>query len=106
MSFTGTWSVASSPDFDEDSLTEAGDPYVTLRQRSDRVEGRYQIGLMNGDIDGRLDGNDHALFSFEGMDELEEVNGAGTVTLQGDRLKFTLMYHQGDTWTFECERRP
>jgi hypothetical protein len=34
------------------------------------------------------------------------VHGAGTIRLEGDRLIFTLMYHDGDDYTFECERRP
>jgi hypothetical protein len=39
------------------------------------------------------------------MDEMEEVHGAGTARLQDDRLVLTLMYHQGDDYTFEAARR-
>jgi hypothetical protein len=46
------------------------------------------------------------MLTFEGMDEMEPVNGAATATPDGERLLFTLMYHQGDDYTFECERRP
>jgi len=45
------------------------------------------------------------LFSFDGMDEMDEVHGAGTGTLQDDHLVFTLMCHQGDDYTFEATRR-
>jgi hypothetical protein len=38
------------------------------------------------------------------MDEMDMVNGAGTLLLEGDRLIFKLMYHQGDDYTFEGER--
>jgi hypothetical protein len=44
------------------------------------------------------------LLSFEGMDELEEMNGAGMATINGNRLTFELRYHQGDEYTFECGR--
>lgn len=78
--------------------------HVTLRQAGNRVEGKYHIGLQTGTIDGRLQDACHIIFSFEGMDELDPVNGAGTATLEDDRLTFTLMYHMGDTFTFECVR--
>ena len=45
------------------------------------------------------------VFSFEGMDELDPVTGAGMLRLKGDHLTFVLRYHQGDDFTFECERR-
>ena len=44
------------------------------------------------------------MFSFEGMDEMDEVSGAGTATVAGNRLTLTLMYHQGDDYTFEATR--
>lgn len=101
MSFTGTWHVVSSPDFDEDYLRMEVEPYLTLRQSHERVEGRYQVGLQTGDLDGRLEGENFIFFSFEGIDEM---NGAGTATLNGDQLTFELRYHRGDEYTFECER--
>ncbi len=105
MDFDGHWTVVSSPDFDAGYLHEEGTPYVRLKAEGDRVDGEYQIGLMSGGIDGRLEGADRLTFTFEGMDELEEVHGAGVAIVKGDHLTFTLMYHQGDDWTFECERR-
>jgi hypothetical protein len=38
------------------------------------------------------------------LDKIVQMSGAGTITLDGDRLIFTLMYHQGDDYTFECEQ--
>ncbi len=105
MNFTGTWDVVSSPDFDDDYLRMEGAPYVELREKDGRVTGEYQFGVSNGEIDGRLEDGNRFAFSFEGMDEMDEVNGRGTATLEGDRLIFTLMYHQGDDYTFECTRR-
>jgi hypothetical protein len=103
-SFTGTWQVVSSPDFDEGYLRMEVDPYVILNQSGERVEGKYQVGLQTGTLDGWLEGQNLMLFSFEGMDELEEMHGAGTVTLSGDKLTFKLRYYLGDEYVFECER--
>ena len=35
---------------------------------------------------------------------MEEVNGSGIASAVGDCLTFTLKYHMGDEYTFECER--
>jgi hypothetical protein len=51
-----------------------------------------------------LQGEHQIIFSFLGMDEMDEVNGAGTITMDGESMIITLMYHQGDDFTFECER--
>ncbi len=104
VTFTGVWDVVASPDFDDDYLRMEVEPYIDLEQEGNRISGEYQVGLQQGTIDGRLRDDTHVFFSFEGNDEMDEVNGAGTITLNGDRLEFTLMYHQGDDYTFECER--
>ena len=101
--FTGTWRVVSSSEFDEDYLQMECEPYVRLRQEARRLGGEYHLGLQTGQIDGRPDG-DRLVFSFAGMDEMHEVSGAGVATVTGNRLTFTLMYHLGDDYTFECER--
>ena len=54
-SFTGTWQVVSSPDFDEGYLLMEVDPYVMLKQSGERVEGKFQVGLQTGTLDGWLE---------------------------------------------------
>ena len=103
-SFTGTWRVLSSPDFDEGYLRMEVDPYVMLKQSGERVEGKFQVGLQTGTLDGWLERQGLMLFSFEGMDELEEMHGARRATLSGDKLTFELRYYLGDDYVFECER--
>jgi hypothetical protein len=104
MSVIGTWAIRSSPDFDDSYLHMERPAYVTLRRDGNRIAGDFQVGLQTGTIDGRerLDGS--VMFSFEGMDEMDEVSGAGTATVKSDRLTLTLMYHQGDDYTFEATR--
>jgi len=70
-----------------------------------RIVGEYHFALQNGTLDGRPQRYGSILFSFDGMDEMDEVHGAGTGTLQDDHLVFTLMCHQGDDYTFEATRR-
>jgi hypothetical protein len=116
MRIVGIWDIVSSPDFDVEYLNQEGPPYVQLSDDRDRIVGEYHIALQNGTMDGRpqgdgsiLDGRPQRdgsiLFSFHGMDEMDEVHGAGTAALHDDRLAFTLMYQQGDDYTFEATRR-
>lgn len=35
---------------------------------------------------------------------MDEVDGAATATLNGDRPAFDPGYHRGDAYAFECER--
>jgi len=105
MSFTGIWNVVSSPDFDDDYLRMEVDPYVKLYQVGSRLEGEYHLGLQSGDLDGLPEGDNRAVFRFEGMDEMDPVDGTVTATLEGDRLIFVLSYRPGDEYTFECARR-
>jgi hypothetical protein len=104
MSVTGTWAIHSSPDFDDSYLHMEQPAYVTLRQEGDRIGGDFHVGLQSGTIDGRERADGSVVFSFEGMDEMDAVSGAGTATVEKDNLTFTLMYHQGDDYTFEATR--
>lgn len=104
MSVTGTWRIVSSPDFDDDYLRMEVEPYVELTQSGNRVSGSYHVGLQQGDIDGHLEGEGRVSFSFEGMDELDEVHGRAELRIEGAQARFVLVYHQSDTFTFICER--
>jgi len=105
MDLTGTWDVVSSPDFYDDYLHMEVEPYVKLYRVGNRIEGEYHLGLQYGDLDGQMKGDDRAVFRFEGMDEMDPVDGTATATLEGDRLIFVLSYGPGEEYTFECERR-
>ena len=105
MRMIGTWEIVSSADFDDEYLNEQGTPYVRLHQDRDRIVGEYHIGVQNGSLDGRPQPDGSILLSFEGMDEMDEVHGAGTAAVRDDQLVLTLMYHQGDDYTYEGTRR-
>ena len=105
MNCTGIWDVVSSLDFDDDYLRMEVDPYGKLYRVGNRVEGEYHLGLQSGDLDGLPEGDDRAVFRFEGMDEMDPADGTATATLEDDRLIFVLSYGPGDEYTFECQRR-
>ena len=90
MSITGSWAIQSSPDFDDSYLHLERPAFVTLRREGARVAGEYQVGLQSGTLDGRMQPDGSVFFSFEGMDEMDEVSGAGTATVTGDQLDVRL----------------
>jgi hypothetical protein len=104
MSVIGTWAIQSSPDFEDSYLHMERPAFVTLRREGGRIVGEYHVGLQSGTLDGREQPDGSVLFRFDGIDEMDEVSGAGTATVEGDRLTLTLMYHQGDDYTFEGAR--
>lgn len=101
----GTWEIVSSADFDDEYLNLEGTPSIRLHQNGDRIVGEYHIGVQSGGVDGRSQPDGSVLFTFEGMDEMDEVHGAGTAAGKDGQLMFTLMYHQGDDYTYTGERR-
>ena len=101
--FEGKWLVVSSPDFDQEFLETTTPPNVSIKVTKHMISGTFEIGLTNGSFSGRLEGK-RVLFSFEAMDELDFVHGAGTVSLQDNLLIFRLLYHEGDEWELICKR--
>ena len=108
----GKWKIIEMPDLTEDYLSESKDPHIkiTVYKRGD-VSGRYQYGLCEGEIDGEVvagtEGKPPGIrFSFEGLDEMEQVSGYGVATLSDDNKTLTgkLHYHMGDDWRFTCRR--
>lgn len=105
MSLAGTWIVVSSPDFNTDYLHIDGQPYVRLDPQGRTNSGTYHIGLQEGTLYSRSADNDYLRFDFVGNDEMEPMDGTGTAELHGTQLMVILTYHQGDEFTFVCERQ-
>ncbi len=110
---SGKWKIIEMPDLTEDYLAESKDPHMRLTfSRRGRVSGHYQYGLCQGELDGEVIAEREGMplemrFSFEGLDEMEQVNGYGVAVLSDDGKTLTgkLHYHLGDDWRFTCRRR-
>src|SRR3972149_342906 len=97
------WRVVSSPDLDEDYLGMEGKPYVIIGPGRKTVDGEFRIGLLSGGIDGWYAG-EVLRFTFDGLDEMDSVHGAGRADLEGSRLVFVLRFHLGGHYTFASRR--
>ena len=111
QNLSGEWKITEMPDLSEDYLAHSKNPRMRLSFRGKRVSGHFEYGLCDGELDGEVieseDRSPEIRFSFEGLDENEQVNGYGEATLSDDGKTLTgkLHYHLGDDWRFTCRRK-
>lgn len=106
--FAGKWRVIETVDMVEDYLSKSPDPHILIQvDEGGKVTGNYQFGSQDGYIDGRLEQENESLkliFSFEGWDEADLVNGSGTFCLEsGDIYLLIMVYENGNTLSFRCQ---
>ena len=105
--FAGKWKVVEAVDMVEDYLSRSPDPHLLINvDEKNEVTGSYEFGVQNGYIDGRLHRDNENLmliFSFEGWDDTDLVNGSGTFCFESeDTFLLTMNYEKGDTFSFRC----
>jgi hypothetical protein len=106
--FAGKWKVIEAMDMVEDYLSLSPDPHLLINvDEKNEVTGSYQFGAQDGYIDGRFERDEESLkliFSFEGWDDTDLVNGYGTFCIESeDTFLLTMNYHMGDTFSFRCQ---
>ncbi len=107
--FAGKWKIVEAMDLVDDYLDLMPDPHLLIEVKSkNEATGNYQFGAQDGCIDGHFEEDEENLrlvFSFEGSDEMDHVNGFGTVIFESpDTLLLKMHYHMGDTYSFRCLR--
>jgi hypothetical protein len=105
--FAGKWKVIEALDIVEDHISLSPDPYLLINvDEKNEVTGSYEFGVQNGYIDGRFERDNERLklvFSFEGWDDTDLVNGSGTFRFEsGDTYLLTMNYENGNTFSFRC----
>lgn len=69
--------------------------------------GNFQFGLVQGEMDCRLDSIDREAlieFSWEGQDEMDHVSGRGWALVQEGELRGRIFIHRGDDSAFRALR--
>jgi hypothetical protein len=107
--FAGKWKIIEAMNMVEDDLSLSPDSYLLIQVNEKNVAtGSYQFAAQDGYIDGRLEGDKQSMmlvFSFEGWNEADLVNGSGTFCFEsGDTFLFTMNYENGDTFRFRCQK--
>ena len=106
--FAGKWKVIEALESAEDYLSLSPDPHLLINvDEKNDVTGSYEFGVENGYIDGQFERDKESLrliFSFEGWDETDLVNGFGTFCFESkDTFLLTMHYHTGDTFRLRCQ---
>jgi hypothetical protein len=107
--FAGKWKIIEAVNIVEDDLSLSPNSYLQIQvNEKNEATGSYQFGTQDGYIDGRLEGDNENLmliFSFEGWDEADLVNGSGTFGVEsGDTFLFTMIHENGNTFSFRCQK--
>jgi hypothetical protein len=105
MDFTGTWHIYEMQMWDEDYFNMEVQAYIWIDSNN---RGKFQFGLVLGDIKGRVVEYSHELrfeFTWEGVDEYDPVFGSGWLRLKNkDMLEGEFRFHESDISTFLARR--
>jgi hypothetical protein len=103
--FIGRWHILEMEMWDEDYFNMETRAYVKIEATN---EGEFQFGLVRGYLDGYLEelkDGERFSFTWEGQDEMDEVNGSGWLQLVGpDEIEGLINLHQGDRSKFKAKR--
>ncbi|MEM9218705.1 MAG: hypothetical protein AAGD25_30735 [Cyanobacteria bacterium P01_F01_bin.150] len=106
-SFVGLWYIYYMEEWDQDYIDMEVKAYVEVKEN---LNGNFQFGLVSGSFYSELEtiGDITRLsFSWEGMDECDEVNGRGWLQMaedDPDELEGLIDIMQGDRSGFNARR--
>jgi len=94
--FVGEWRITEMEAWDAEYLDMEVPAHITIRKD---LTGDFQFGLVQGEMDGRvevLDGAARFDFSWEGSDENDPMSGRGWLRIEGDDAEGRIFIHGGD----------
>jgi len=102
----GTWEIQEMESWDEDYFNMEVQAYVEVKE--DKT-GKFQFGLVRGYFHwGMYDfGSSKRMeFTWEGNDEMDDVFGAGWISLKSDNsIEGEFRFHSGDDSTFQASKK-
>jgi hypothetical protein len=102
--YLGKWRIIEMELWDKEFIDMETEGYFYFEK--DEM-GHFQFGLVQGQIDYRLDkiGNIERLeFSWEGQDEDDEAFGRGWAVIKNDYIEGRFYFHFGDNSAFRAEK--
>lgn len=100
--FVGKWRIVEMEVWDQEYVDMEVPGYIRID--SDGI-GRFQFGLVSGDIDGRVEqcGNAPRFeFSWSGQEENDSVCGRGWAVIENGELKGRIYLHLADDSAFRA----
>lgn len=101
----GNWRITGMEVWDADYFDMEVPAHITIRKD---LTGEFQFGLVQGDLDGRVDLDNGAVrleFSWSGFDENDPMNGRGWMQIDGDQAEGRIFIHLGDDSAFTAVRQ-
>ena len=99
----GRWRIVEADLWDRDDLDLCGPATLVIRPNGN---GEIAFGAMQAGLDVD-DGPDDIGFTWAGLDEMDEVSGAGSAELKDDgSLQIEFEYHNGDEASLKAIREP
>ena len=103
--FMGLWHIYEMEMWDEDYFNMETQAYVEIQPNN---MGEFQFGLVTGYLDGYLEQigeGERFSFTWEGQDEMDEVNGSGWLQLVSpNEIEGLINFHQGDRSGFKAKK--
>jgi hypothetical protein len=101
----GAWRITGMEVWDADYFDMEAPAHITIR---DDLTGAFQFGLVQGDLDARVevvDGVARVEFSWSGVDENEPMSGRGWLDVTNDQAEGRIFIHLGDDSAFTAVRQ-
>jgi hypothetical protein len=96
QAFVGHWRITEMEVWDADYFDMEVPAHITIRKD---LTGEFQFGLVQGELDGRVetvDGAPRFDFSWSGFDENDPMCGRGWLRAEGDQAESRVFIHLGD----------
>jgi len=100
----GNWRITEMESWDADYFDMEVPAHITIRKD---LTGEFQFGLVQGELDGRVEPNGDATrfeFSWSGFDENDPMTGRGWLQVIGDQAEGRIFIHLGDDSGLKAER--
>ena len=101
----GHWRITGMEVWDAEYFDMEVPAHITVRKN---LTGEFQFGLVQGELDGRMDQVDGAArfeFSWSGFDENDPMSGRGWMKVNGDQAEGRFFIHLGDDSGFSASRQ-
>lgn len=104
VSLIGAWRIVWMSGWDQDYVDMEAPGHITFGKGS---AGSFQFGMVQGQMDCRLDGlqGRRIEFTWHGFDEGDELNGRGHAEVVDGELHGHIYIHLGDDSAFRAIRQ-
>lgn len=98
--FNGKWKIVEMEAWDQKYVDLVEPGYIEF---GNKQFGSLHFGCIYADINYRVNGDNKAIFSFQGDDEGHVISGRGWVKINNNDLHGRIFIHNGDNARFSAK---